>query len=219
MDSHILQLPNCLRTIRLDDICNGDDAGEHTVPTEEERGFSVLGELFRSLFHLRRNRSVGLNESEVSAVECCAVLYGRQSVSGMHLKFLYFLRRKLRFLCFLQDCLCQRMLALSLQCIRQRKKLFLGCAVCRQEVGDLRGALCNGAGLVQCDHLYLAGFLQRLRRLEENLMFGANAVGNHNGNRSRQTEGAGTADNQYRDAACQRISHSLPCQQPDDHGN
>ena len=74
------------------------------------------------------------------------------------------------------------------------------------------------ACLVQYDDLCLAGLLERDGGLEENAVFRAEAAADHDRNGRRQTERAGTGDDQHRDAPREGVAECFSEQQPDDKG-
>ena len=65
----------------------------------------------------------------------------------------------------------------------------------------------------------LAGLLQTDGGLEQDPVLCADAVADHDGHRSRQTQGAGAGDDQHRDPALQSIGERPTKQDPDRRGN
>ena len=106
------------------------------------------------------------------------------------------------------------MLTLLLQAAGQRQKLLLTLCFCQDDIGHLRLAAGDGAGLIQCHNIHLARFLQGNRSLKHNAMLCAHAVAHHNGNRSRKPQCTRTADDQNGNAPGQRKAHALASQQP-----
>ncbi len=75
----------------------------------------------------------------------------------------------------------------------------------RHHVGDGGFALRDGPGLVEGDGADLAGRFQALRGLEQDAVLRALAVAHHDGDRGRETEGAGAADDEDRDGPGQGV--------------
>ena len=111
------------------------------------------------------------------------------------------------------------MFALLLQGGGQGQEFFPGDTRGGEDVGDLGLALGDGAGLVQGHDLGAAGGLQRGGGLEEDAVFGAHSVAHHDGHRGGQAQGAGTADDQHRDAPGQGKGQILAQQEPDQGGH
>ena len=95
----------------------------------------------------------------------------------------------------------------------------MGNALCRDQVGHVGLAFGDGAGLVQDDDVSLAHGFQRSGGLEQDACLGAGTAAHHDGHRGRQTQGAGTADDQDADGTCQGEADGLPNGQPDDAGD
>ena len=107
------------------------------------------------------------------------------------------------------------MLAVLLQRIGEGKQRLLRHAVGGQDVGHLRLAAGDRAGLVQRHDFGLAGFLQRDGGLEQDAVPGAQAVADHDRHRRGQPQRARAADDQHGDAAGEGEADALTGQQPD----
>ena len=79
----------------------------------------------------------------------------------------------------------------------------------------LRLAAGDRTRLIQRYNVHFAGFLQRNRCLEQDSVFRAHAVADHNRNRRRQSQCARAADDQHGNTSGQRKSERLSSQQPD----
>ena len=95
------------------------------------------------------------------------------------------------------------MLALVFQGKGQCQKAFFRISGSGDDVRHFRLSGGDGAGLVQCDDLNLSGALQGFARFEEDSVFGAQPVADHNGHRRRQPQRAGAGDHQNGDGAGQ----------------
>ena len=111
------------------------------------------------------------------------------------------------------------MLALLLERERAEEKLFLTDALCRDEIGHDRLAVCDGAGFVEDNDLRFTGFFERNSGFEENAVFRAETVADHDRNGRGETERAGAADDKHRNAAGERIGEIFSEQQPDHEGD
>ena len=111
------------------------------------------------------------------------------------------------------------MLAFFLQCIGYSQKFRLAEFPVRDQIGHSGFSACNRTGFIQCHNLCFPGRFQRRRRLEEDPVLGAHTVAYHNGNRRRQSQRTGAADNQYGDSSCQGKAYALSYQQPDQDGH
>ena len=111
------------------------------------------------------------------------------------------------------------MFAPALQCGGKGQQLGLGNALGGQDVGDLRLAAGDGAGLIQRNDLGAASSFQRSGGLEQDAVLGTEAVADHDGDRRGQTQRTGAADDQHRDATGQCVAEFPAQQQPDDRGD
>ena len=87
-----------------------------------------------------------------------------------------------------------------------------------EHVGHARLALGDRAGFIQRDDLGLAGFFERNGSLEQNPVFRAKAVADHDGHRRGQPQRTRAADDQHGDAARERKADGLAAEQPDGGG-
>ena len=141
----------------------------------------------------------------VAAAQDRPVHAAGQAVAGQDLEVGDVLRRGPLFETVGHDRLRQRVLALLLQGKRRLQKVVDGDAGARHHVGDGGLALRDGPGLVKGDGTDFSGRFEALRGLEQDAVLRADAVADHDGDRSRETEGAGAADDQHRDGAGQGV--------------
>ena len=215
-----MQLAYSLGAVFFDDVCYRNDSDKFAVFCEEQRSFAVLSQSFRLLADCVGNFRSLCNVFQVAAGQDCAVQLSGQTAARYSLEVCHFqgIVHAAFFAC-LQNGAGQRMLALFLQGVGQLQKLRLIDALCRENVRSLRFAACDGSGLIQGYDLSLAGGLQGCCSLEHDAVFRAHSISYHDGYGRRQSQGTGTADNQYGDTSCQREAYALSCQQPDDNGH
>ena len=106
------------------------------------------------------------------------------------------------------------MLAFFLECVGCGQKLGFAYAACRDKIRNARLAAGYGARLIKRNDLRLSRFLKRYRSFEQNAVFCAHSVADHDGDRRCKSEGTGTAYNEHRNAARQRKAHSFACYEP-----
>ena len=87
-------------------------------------------------------------------------------------------------------------------------------AVGRNDVCYARFASGDGAGFIKRDNFGFSGFFERNGGFKENAVLCAQAVADHDGNRSRQAQRTGAADDQHGNAARQRETDRLAAEQP-----
>ena len=219
MDAHISELPDRLRAVLLDGIRHRDHSGEPVVLCEIQTGFSFLCKFLCPVKDRLRHRAFLLYKIKISPGQRPAAPHPMQSVTADGLK-----SRDiggydpLRFRPG-QHCPRQRMLTLSFQRRGQGQQFSFCEAFCRNHIRHLRLASGNRSGLIQRDDLRAAGFLQRLRSFKQNPVLRAQAVSDHDCDRCRESQCAGTADYQNSNSAGQRISRILPDEEPDNHRN
>ena len=107
------------------------------------------------------------------------------------------------------------MLTARLQRERRTQKAGGFGSVCGDNIRHHRFAHGDGSGLVQRDGPHLAHFLQTDGGLEENPVFRAQAAADHDGNRRRQSQRAGAADDQHGNAAREGVGEFFSEKQPD----
>ena len=166
------------------------------------------------LLHLIRDSCDCGNTLIIAAAELAAVQYTGQTVSGECLEIADSGCSQLLLFAVLQDCLCQRVFALLFQRQRQGEQFLFRDIFCRQNVGRFRFAAGDRAGLIQSDDLHLACLFQRNGCLEQDAVFCAYAVAHHDRYRCSQTQCAGAADDQNRDATSQGVANGLSNQKP-----
>ena len=219
MDSHILQFFDCLWTVLFDDVCYRNDSDQLIFFRKEQRRLSFCRQIFclfqRSCIH----RSLCLDKFLISTINRLSCKNCGKSVSRYCLEVFYFLRIQSALLGFLQNCMCQWVLALSFQCISKSQKFFLRDTLCRYHIRYFRFPACDGSGLVQSYDLHFTGLFQRYRRLEHDSVLCAHSVTNHNGNRCGKSQCARATDNEYGNTSCQCESNTLTCDQPYDNCN
>ena len=111
------------------------------------------------------------------------------------------------------------MFTFQFQGVSLLQQFFSPYARCRQQVGDPGLPVGNGPCFVQGRNLDIAGLLQGFRVLEQDAVAGAQAAADHDGDRSSQAQGTGTADDQHADGPCQGEAGRLSGQQPDGQGH
>ena len=97
---------------------------------------------------------------------------------------------------------------------RQGKQFCFGLPGQRDQVGQHRPPLGDGAGLVQHDGVHLVGVFQRLGVFIQDAQLCALAGAHHDRHRGGQAQRAGAADDQHRNGPGQRKFQRLPQQQP-----
>ena len=221
-DSHVLKLFYRTWAVFLDHIRNCDNSQKFSISGEKKRCFSLLCKLFCSLIKVCGNLCLAADKFHTSAGQFVTAKYSGKSVSWKCLESGYFTCNKFLFLCFFENCFCQRMFAFFLQCTGKCEKFCFCDSLCRKNIGYFRLAACNGSGFIQCDDLDFSGFLKRNGCLEKNAVLGTHTVTDHNGNRCCKTKCTGAADNQHGNSSCQCITKRMPGKKPDngcDHCN
>ena len=154
---------------------------------------------------LVRDDADGGEEVLVAAAQDRPVHAAGQAVAGQDLEVGDVFCRGPLFETVRHDRLRQRVLALLFEGERRLHQVADVDAGARHHVGDGGFALRDGPRLVEGDGADLPGRLQALRGLEQDAVFRADSVAHHDGDRGRETEGAGTADDQHRDGAGQGV--------------
>ena len=215
MQTHVPQLLNGAGAVLLDGVRHGDDAAERAVLRKEQRRFAFLRKRVTQRLRFSGHRQLLRKKPAAAAHQHRAVQHAAQPVAGQRLKLLHpgggqpvrrgpLLNRP-----------GQRMLAFLFQRKRSGQQFLFADAGSGQNVGDLRRALRDGAGLVQRHDAGLAGLLQRYCRFEQDAVFRAHAVAHHDGHGGGKSQRAGAADDQHRNAPRQRKTGALSRQQPD----
>ena len=218
-DAHIPQLPDGLRAVLLDGICNRDNAQQTVSAAKEEGSFTLCSQ--RSSLRLQRSRDSDLctDKGSIAAKDLLALQLGGKAVARQGSKIGNRGQLQLLFLRIGQHCPRQRVLAAALQRGSQREQLGFGHVRSGQKVGDSGLAAGDSAGLVQRYDAGTASFFQRRSGLEQDAVLRTKAVAHHNSHRRCQTQRTGAADDQHRDAPRQRVAHIPPQQQPDKGGD
>ncbi len=221
-----------LGAVLLDHVCHCDDTCQTAVFPEEKRCLAFPGKSGGSLLHLFRNISALTDEGQVPSCKHITPKSPAKPVPRHCLEIRHFQTARIPavrcpiqslFLCQRKNRLRQRMLALSFQCIGHAKQLFfrhtslmpvLRCCGIRDQIRNPWLSAGDRSGLIQGNNLHLPGLFQGNRRLEHDSVLSAHAVPHHNRNRSRKTQGTGTADDQNRDSSGQGKSDTLAGCQP-----
>ena len=219
MDAHIPHFGNGLGAVLLNGVRHSNDAAELAVPGKKQRGFALLGELFRSGFHGFGNRNLSADKLEAAAQQRCSVQGGSQSIAGQCLKLLNLCRRQTILLRSLMDRTGQRMFAFLLQCVGNGQQIPFGHTLSREDIRDPRLPLGDGSRFIQRHNLCLSGFFQRHSRFEQNAVLCAHATPHHDGNRGGKPQRTGAADDQNGDTPCQSKACRLTGKKPDKHGD
>ena len=197
-DAHALQFTHSLRAVLLDDVRHRDNALHGAILGKEQRGLALGGQCFGAGCHLLRHRHAkGLHQLGVAAVQGTAVQHSRQAVAGQSLEICHLGGGQVVFLCLLQHSAGQRVFTLLLQGSGKAHQYLLRHTVCGQDIRHARLAAGDGASFIQGNDLGFTCLLQRNRGFEENAVFSAHTIANHNGNRRCQAQRAGAADDQH----------------------
>ena len=116
---------------------------------------------------------------------------------------------------FLQNRPGKRVLTFGFQRSRQRQQPLFRNALGRNPIRNPGLPLRNGSGFVQDHNVRLSGLFQTNRGFEQDAVFRAHTVANHNCHRCGKSQGAGTADNQHGNASCQGKAKISSQQQPE----
>ena len=191
MESLPFQLADCLRRVRLDSVRHGDDADQIPVFREEQGSLSLLRKA--QGFPVQRFGDPGqpADVGPVSSAEVMTVHLCGQSVSGEGRKVRYLRYFHSAGFPFGYDGPGQRMFTLLLQRAGFPDQLLFRISVRGADVCHLRFAGGDGSGFVQRNDLYPAGVFQRFTGLEQDPVFRAHAVTDHNRHRGCQPQGTG----------------------------
>ena len=218
-DAHGLQLPDGAGAVLLDGIGHRDDAQQAACSAEEQGRFALCGEGCGLLLQLCGHGDFGSDKGRIAAKDLHAVQLCGQTVARQGGKAGYLGGGELLRVGAGQHGLCQRVLALALQCGGKGEQLRLGNALGGQNVGHFWFTAGDGAGLVQRHDLGAACSFQRSGGLEQDAVLCTQTVAHHDGHRRCQTQRTGAADDQNGDAAGQRIAQLPAQQQPHDGGD
>ena len=194
LDAHVPQLAYRLRGVGLDGVRDRDDPGELAVVRKQQRGFPLLGEGVGPRRNSLADQSLGAEELQAPAQKLLPVQTGAETVPGQRLKIVHFRERQALRLGGHGPG--KRVLAAFLQ-RRRKAKQRVPVSAEADHVRDAGLTLGHGPRLVQRDDLRPARALQRRRGLVQDTVFGAHAAADHDGDRRRQSERAGAADDQH----------------------
>ena len=216
---HALELPDGFGGVGLHNVRHGDHAEKPVVPGKIERCFPFVRKRGGALRNVLRKRGLFADEVRVAAADgvsfdLCGESAARHGGKIDRLRTLAAAGGKA-----VENGAGERMLALLFQRRGETQKLVPGNAVRREKIGDLRLAGRDRSGLIQHNDLRAARLFERRCRFEENAVSRADAAADHDGDRRGKPECARTADNEYRNAARERVSEALPDEQPDSDGN
>ena len=217
-DSHILQLPDGLGTVFLDDIRHCQDTDESSVTGEEQGSFSIFCILFCLFLRLGRNHRLFPKEEKIASGQLPALPDSRQAIAGKGLEILRFSPCQPPFLCQGQNGASQGMLTSSLQSSSHFQQFFFSHPLRRTDIRHFGLTLGNGSRLIQGDNLHFPSLFQGAGGFEHDTMPSSQAITHHNSNRGGQAQGTGTADDQNRNSPGQGKAHFLPCQKPNKKG-
>ena len=162
---------------------------------------------------------LGADKFQIAGAELLSAQLGGDAVAGQSLELGDLVGLHVPLLALLHNGPGQGVLALLLQGQGQAEELLLTDAGGGQNICYLGLAAGDGAGLVQGNNVHFPGLLQGGGGFEQDAVLGAHAVAHHDSHRSRQTQGAGTADDQHGDAPGQGVAKGLAQQQPHHRGD
>ncbi len=213
-DAHIPQLFDRAGGVLLHHVRHGDDAEQVILQGKEQRRFALGGKRLHPLTQFIRNGKLPGDIAEAAAVEPPALEPGLKAIAGQGVEVCDLAKHNGVLLRPLHDGTGQRMLALLFEgvgCLEEDLLLHPGG---RDQIRHLGLALGDGAGFVERDDLHLARLLQRHGGFEEDAVFGAKAIANHDGNRGRQAQRARAGDHKHRNPPGKRIAEFLADKQP-----
>ena len=207
---------NRLRARRLDRVHRRQHAQQAALLREIQRRLAAARQRVHLLRHAGQIDVVLLHQRGVARQIPVRAQRRGDAAPEDRFKFPHLLRRDALLLCIAHDRLGERVLAVRLDRGRDAHQLLLRNKAGEQHIGHARAALSDRAGLVEHDRVDVVQLLQRLRRAEQDAVFRALARADHDGDRRGQSERAGTADHQHRNADGQRKLRRRAAQQPDD---
>ena len=219
MDAHLPQLSHRPGAVRLDGIGHGDHAQQGPIPGKEQGGLARLGQGIRPLPGLGGDSGLLGQKAQAAAHQGLAAQLGRQAVAGQGSEVLRLRRGTTLRPAFCQDGPGQRVLAAGLQRQGNLHQCFLRHTGSGQKVGHLGLAGGDGARLVQGHHFDFPRLLQGDGGFEQDAVSGPQAAAHHDGHGGSQTQGAGAADDQHRNAPGQGKAEALTQKQPHGGGN
>ena len=208
------ELGNRLGAVLLHRVRYGDQAEQRLAGGKEEGCFSFLRQSVSSGRQRFRDPGGFGKKAPVPAAKDQTVPDGLQAVSGHGAERCDLCQ--CRAACFGtgDHSFCQRVLAPGFQGVGRLQQGIFCYALCRDQIGHGRLTLRQRAGLVQHGDLGFSGRFQGGCGLEEDAVSGALAAAHHNCHRSRQPQGAGTADDQHGHRPGQGEGEVLSGQQP-----
>ena len=115
VNSHVPELTDRLRTVRLDRVRDRDNAEQHSVSREKQRRLSRFRVLFRFLPDRFRHLHLPGNEFQAPADQFLISQFSLQAVPRQSRKSCDLLRGNLSVPAIRKDSFCERMLALCLE--------------------------------------------------------------------------------------------------------
>ena len=170
-DAHLLKLTDGAGAVLFDGIRNHNEPQQLLAASKEQGRLALSRERLGLCLERGRNRGLAAGKVQAAAKHRFTLQHGGQTVARQGGKVIKFRLGQLFVLHKSQHCLGQRVLASALQRSRQGQQFGFRRALGGQEVGDLRLALSDGAGLIQCNDLGAARSFQRGGGFKQNTVF------------------------------------------------
>ena len=213
-DAHVAQSGDGGGAVLFDDVCNGDDARQPAAFGKEQRRFAFLGKRFRLRAQIGRNLRLCRDKGQTAAEQFFTAQRGGQAVAGKGAEIGNFGDAELFFVGAVHDGAGEGVFAALFQRGGKGQQIMTRQAVGGDKIRYTRLASGDGAGFIECDNLGLAGFFERNGGLKKNAVLCTQTVADHDGNRSRQAQRTGAADDQHGNAARQRETDRFAAEQP-----
>ena len=181
-------------------ICDGNHAEQLTAPCEEQRRFTLLGQFFSFRFENTQVDSSLVHHGRIAAECFGSFCHTRQTSARDLTEVLYGQLVALLLFGIIANRSCQRMLAFLFEPVCQHEQIALFDSFRRNNIGDFRCALRDGARLVEHHGRDVVRILKRFGTLDENTLLGATTSSDHDSCWSRKPERTRTADDEHRDA-------------------
>ena len=217
MNTHVTKLSDRFGAVFLDDVRHCDDTDQFSIPAEEQRSLSFFGEPVGCFSGIIRNPGILADKFQVASTDQRAIHFSGKAIARYSLEAFGIVFPKGRiFLRLYDDRMGERMLTLLFQGIGICQKLLFCYSVCRDHIRHFRFAAGDGPCLIQCDDLRPSRFLQGNSCFEQDTVFCAHTVADHDRHRRGKPKGARAAYNQNGNGSCQCKSDGLSGQHPDD---